>query len=75
MGAHATAQVLAAGGLGAAVAEFCEPPPEFSQFPVSATADFGVDWDAVCVGQQMAVVPGAVRHRPLEVWCVASAVC
>lgn len=58
MGVHATAQVLASGGLGAVVADFCEPPPAFSNFPVNAVPDYGVDWDAACAGKQMAIVPG-----------------
>lgn len=62
MGAHATAQVLAAGGLGATVADFCEPPASSAQFPANDIPDFGVDWDAVCAGKQMATVPGMHSH-------------
>lgn len=58
MGAHATAQVLADGGLGASLADFCEPPKPFNHFPANAVPDHGVDWDTVCEGQEMAVVPG-----------------
>lgn len=66
MGAHATAQVLTAGGLGAAVAEFCEPPAASAQFPANNIPDFGVDWAALCAGKQMATVPGMPSHGDLE---------
>eukprot|EP00892_Ulva_mutabilis_P009898 jgi/Ulvmu1/7280/UM035_0068.1 len=58
MGVHATAQVLARGGLGAVMADFCEPPLTFSSFPANEFPDHGVDWVATCAGKQMAVVPG-----------------
>lgn len=41
MGAHATAQVLADGGLGAVAASYCEPPEGFTDFPDSERPDFG----------------------------------
>lgn len=59
MGAHATAEVLATGGLGAVVADFCEPPSAFASFPLNAVPDYGVDWETACAGKEMAVVPGA----------------
>lgn len=59
MGAHATAEVLASGGMGAVVADFCEPPPAFAEFPVNTLPDYGIDWESVCSGKEVAVVPGA----------------
>lgn len=41
MGAHATAQVLADGGLGAVAASYCEPPAGFTDFPDNERPDSG----------------------------------
>eukprot|EP00892_Ulva_mutabilis_P006294 jgi/Ulvmu1/4036/UM019_0013.1 len=56
MGAHATAQVVADGGLGAVAASYCEPPAGFTDFPDNERPDFGVDWEAVCEGEELSIV-------------------
>jgi hypothetical protein len=57
LGVHATAEVLAAGGLGAAVAGYCKPPKGVAEYPAADSPYQGVDWEAVCNGTQMAIIP------------------